>query len=106
MIYELYLLFTVIAFLFFGVSVFKKDVIVFAWIPTILFFVLAVGSYNIEYNFCDMNATLSWDCHTETYMYVDNSYLYYGMGIVSFIYAIYITLTKPLEESAEMIDNA
>lgn len=97
MLAEIYLLLMAFGFICWIASAFN-DMLLLAWIPVLIFLLLGITSFNIEYQYCDMNDTLSWGCHVESHIRQNEGWLFYALGFVALANAIYHSIKKPLEQ--------
>lgn len=98
----IYILFCCFGVLMMLVSFLKSDVIIFKWITVILFFLLGVSSFNINTLFCELTSS-GWDCFVHQYTATNLAYLWFGLGAVMLVYAIYSSIYQPLQEVAKKV---
>jgi len=92
MLIELWILFSILSFIFMILSIWRKDFLIFGYLSAVLFFFLALASFNIEINHCDFPYTNStMECDSKVIMEDSVSYLYVGLGLIMLIYSIVMT---------------
>ena len=94
MIIELYLFIAGCGILFLILSMFRKDLLIFSWLATALFFFLSTLSFNIETNFCEAgNVTANeWSCYTLSSSSPGLSWFWLGLGLIMLVYSAVYTI--------------
>jgi hypothetical protein len=90
MLLEIFILFNGLAFLFMLLALLKKDIVIYSFIAVILFIILALNTFRVETNFCEVvnETTSSWSCYTKITTDATLGYFYSGLGLFMLIYGI------------------
>ena len=96
MLESIYLFMAGVGIVFFILSIFRKDMIIFGWLAAAFFIFLGILSFDIEKVFCAAgNVTANeWSCHTVYYKSSGLGYLWVGLGLMMFVYAIMYSIKE------------
>lgn len=100
MLVDVYLFLLSIGFILMILSFLKRDILVFAWIPVLIFSILAFLSLEgIETPYCSYGT--SWNCYLYRYESANLSYTWLGFTVFQLAYALIISIWRPVEQLTE-----
>jgi len=107
MLIEVYIAIIAVASLFSILAFYFRDNLVYSWFSPFLWLSLALSSAQVQYQKCSYavdyvnntlanisNNTLAWNCVTHSVEQVPLIYLFMGLGIVMFVFAIFTTIQR------------
>lgn len=97
---EIYIFFSIVSISLMILSFLKPDILIIKWVSVIILGMLGVASFNLNRVYCEYT-TSGWDCYIHRYMASNLAYLWFGLGLVMFVYAVLSSIIKPAEYVAE-----